>query len=144
MDNARLEDLDRSLRETEQRMHGLGDLQRVLAETTATCSTDNGLVTVEIGADQAIRALRIEPAALRLAPEELADLVMTAHAGARQALGEAINAAMAGVLGTDAPTDVLADAAALENTMTDTLSELTRSMNDAIVAVSRLGSQGRR
>jgi hypothetical protein len=67
---------------------------------------------------------------------------MTAHAGAREALAEAVNAALAGVLGTEAPADVLADAAALENTMTDTLGELSRSMNDAIVAVSRLQSRG--
>lgn len=142
MDNAQLEDLDRSIRETEQRMHGLGDLQRTLAEATATYSTDNGLVTLTLGADQAIRALQIQPAALRLAPEELAAQIVAAHAGAREALAEGVNAALAGVLGTDVPSDVLADAAELQNTMTDTLSELSRSMNDAIVAVSRLQSRG--
>ncbi len=142
MDNAQLEDLDRSIRETEQRMQGLGDLQRTLAEATGTYATDNGLVAVTIGADQAIHALEIHPSALRLAPEELAAQIITAHTGAREALTESVNAALAGVLGTDAPADVLADAAALEHTMTDTLSELSRSMNDAIVAVSRLQSRG--
>lgn len=142
MDNARLEDLDRSIRETEQRMRGLGDLQRTLAETSATYATDDGLVTVEIGADQALRGLEIHPAAMRLAPEELAALIMAAHAGAHEALAASINTAMAGVLGAETPADTLADAAALEHTMTDTLGELTRSMNDAIVAVSRLRSRG--
>ncbi|MDG4825640.1 YbaB/EbfC family nucleoid-associated protein [Asanoa sp. WMMD1127] len=141
MDDARLEDLDRSIRETEQRMRGLGDLQRTLAETTAAFTTERGLVTVEIGADQALRGLEIHPTALRLTPQELAAEIMTAHAGAREALATSVNAALAGVLGTDSPTDVLRDAAKLEDTMTETLGELSRSMNDAIVAVSRLQSR---
>ncbi|GIF62315.1 hypothetical protein Ais01nite_03500 [Asanoa ishikariensis] len=142
MDNQRLEDLDRSIRETEQRMAGLGDLQRTLEQTRATYVTDSGLVTLVLGADQRVHGIEIHPAGMRLAPEDLAGEIVAAFAGAQAELAEALNQAMAGVLGTESPEDVLKDAAALEHTMTDTLSELTRSMNDAIVAVSRLQSRG--
>ncbi|SNS76741.1 YbaB/EbfC DNA-binding family protein [Asanoa hainanensis] len=141
MDNARLEDLDRSIRETEQRMRGLGDLQRTLEETRATYATESGLVTLVLGADQVVHGVELHPAAMRLAPEELASEIKAAFAGAQAELARVVNLAMAGVLGTESPEEVLENAAGLEHTMTDTLSELTRSMNDAIVAVSRLQSR---
>ncbi|MEV4534436.1 YbaB/EbfC family nucleoid-associated protein [Asanoa sp. NPDC049518] len=141
MDNPQLEDLDRTIRETEQRMQGFGDLQRTLEETRGTYVTESGLVTLTLGADQVVHGIEIHPAAMRLAPEDLAGEIVAAFAGAQAELAQALNRAMAGVLGSESPEDVLADAARLEHTMTDTLGELTRSMNDAIVAVSRLRSR---
>jgi DNA-binding protein YbaB len=133
-----LEDLDRSLRESEDRLRRLDGFDETLKAVTAEYTTPDGLVTVELGADAAPRNLRLDPRAMRLQSFELSELILAAFAGAHGALQARTTELLTDVLGADAtPTSVMQDAKQLEGTMTTMLSDLTKQMNDVILEVNR-------
>jgi DNA-binding protein YbaB len=138
MDISRTEHLERVLRDSEERMRQLSQVETVLAEVSSQFTTDDGLVTVELGADGALRHLGIDPRAMRLDSFTLAERITEAFAGAQQALQEDVARVMSEALGSDNLTDVLDEAHRLRSSMDGMLEDVSRSVNDAIVQASRI------
>ena len=137
-----LEDLDRMLRDSEERLRQLDGVEEIVANTSATHVSDDGLITVEVGADGGLRDLKIDSRAMRLDSVTLAQRIRTACADAHAKVQDEIAATVGAVLGTGDLTSVLEEARAMRSTMDSTVADVSKSINDAIIEVSRL--QGRR
>jgi DNA-binding protein YbaB len=142
MDQPDLEKLDRTLRDSEERLRRMDGLDETLKAVTASFATPDGLVSIELGLDGVPRELYIDPRAMRLQSAALAELILSAYTGAHAQLQTQVSEAMSEVLGEDAtPSAVLADAEALQGTMTSMLADVTKQMNDAILQVNRLSQR---
>ena len=141
MDLSNMEDLERALRDSERRMSQLADVETILAEVTSRHTTEDGAVTVELGADGALRHLEINPRAMRLDSVTLAERITEAFTAAHQGLQEAVGRAMADTLGTTDLGGVLDEARQLRAGMDGVLETVSRSVNDAIVQASRFTSR---
>ncbi|MGC4804365.1 YbaB/EbfC family nucleoid-associated protein [Micromonospora sp. DT233] len=142
MSDPNVADLERILRDSEQRMQQLSEVETLLAEVTSRHATEDGMVAVELGADGTLRELEINPRAMRLDSYTLAELITEAFNGAQQGLQEAVSRAMSDTLGGDDLGDVLGEARDLRKSMDGVLETVSQSVNDAIVQASRF--KGRR
>ena len=120
-------------------MGRMGDLEIQLAEISGSFTTESGMVSISLGSDLALREIHITPRAMRLQSHDLADEIVAAHAGAREAVQAAVSEVMRDFLGSDGEIDdMLQKPQDLQNAMTETLHNISESMNDAIVALSRI------
>ncbi|NBE81432.1 YbaB/EbfC family nucleoid-associated protein [Micromonospora rubida] len=141
MNDPNMVDLERILRDSEQRMQQLSEVETLLAEVTCRHVTDGGMVSVELGADGTLRQLDINSRAMRLDSYALAELITEAFNGAQQGLQEAIARAMSDTLGTSDLGDVLGETRDIRKSMDGVLETVSRSVNDAIVQASRFNSR---
>ena len=140
MDRPNLENTDRELRAVEERLRRMDGVGDALKEVSASFTTPDGLVTLELGIDGAPRQLHLDPRAMRLPSAALAELILTAFAGARAEMESSVGAVLSQILGEDVtPSSMLTNADDFQEKMSGMLSEVTRQMNDAIVEVERLG-----
>lgn len=136
-----MEDLERIARESEQRMRQLSEMESMLADITSRYVTEDGMVAVELGADGTLRQLEINPRAMRLDSHSLVELITEAFNGAQKGVQEAVGQAMSEALGTSNLHDVLDEARDIRKSMDGVLEAVSRSVNDAIVEVSRFNSR---
>jgi DNA-binding protein YbaB len=92
-------DLNALADHAQRQVERLAHLQADLAEASATADSRSGLVHARTGPGGAVLGLRIEPAAMRLSPEDLAAEVTEAITGAQRSYGALADEIMAPVLG---------------------------------------------
>ncbi|MFI6821771.1 YbaB/EbfC family nucleoid-associated protein [Micromonospora sp. NPDC050187] len=137
MNTPNVEDLERVLRDSERRMQQLSEVETMLAEVTSRYDTEDGMVSVELGADGLLRQLEINSRAMRLDSFTLAELITEAFNGAQRGVQEAVAKAMSESLGTANLGDVLGEAQDIRKNMDGMLESVSRAVNDAIVQTSR-------
>ncbi|GLY22029.1 hypothetical protein CA850_06800 [Micromonospora echinospora] len=141
MNTPNVDDLERVVRDSEQRMRQLSEVETLLAEITSRYDTEDGMVSVELGADGRLRQLEINSRAMRLDSYTLAELITEAFNGAQQGVQEAVAKAMSDTMGTSDLGDVLGEARDIRKSMDGMLEAVSRSVNDAIVQASRFNNR---
>lgn len=94
-------DAEKLLRGTQEQFARLEEVQRRTGALTGVASDGNALVTAEY-TQEGLRDLRLDPAAMRLSAEDLADLIKQVVAAAADDLRERAVALMSEVLGSPA------------------------------------------
>jgi DNA-binding protein YbaB len=92
-------DLDALAEHAQRQVDRIAHMQADLAEATATASSRSGRVQARTGPGGAVLGLRIEPAGMRLSPEELAAEVTEAITAAHRSYGALAAEIMTPVLG---------------------------------------------
>jgi DNA-binding YbaB/EbfC family protein len=94
-------EIDRYMAQVTEQLQQFGGLQEQLATMTAEGFAAKELIRVEVGPSGNLKAIEINPRAMRLGSEELADAIMEATNSAVAKVTEKINEAMEPFLGAD-------------------------------------------
>lgn len=101
-------DADDMLRQFEARIEEqlaqADQLRSTMESVQATHEVLDGAVVVTVDSAGGLAGLRLAPAALRLAPEELAEEILACAKGAQAKLADRVGEAMAGALGAESET----------------------------------------
>lgn len=103
MDDYRDLDLERLSEINEERLGRIRGLEPVLRDLTGVGEAANGLVRSTVDSSNTLSELYIDPRAMRLGSEALAEQIVEATAGATRQLQEQVESLMRDAMGDDAP-----------------------------------------
>lgn len=126
-------DIDKLLRESQQRFARAAELQERMANLVGRAESEDGRVTATYTTGGGLTALELDPRAMRMASGELAETIKSViHAAARN-LQEQSQEVMVEVFGEDEnPMQFLTDRDALESKAQEMQSTYDRTMNDVM------------
>ena len=132
-------DVDRLVGEAQQRFAKMRDLQERMSELRGQAQTEDGRIRATYTAAGGLTELHLDPRALRMGSEELAERIVWVIGEAARNLHEQNREAMSEVFGPDGdPMNYLTDRQAMEERATEMRQNFDRTMNDVVGELDRV------
>jgi DNA-binding protein YbaB len=138
VDDYRDLDLERLSEINEERLDRIRGLEPVLRDLTGSAESANGLVRSTVDSSNTLSELFIDPRAMRLGSEALAEQIVEATAGASRQLQEQVESLMRDAMGQDAPLSVSEVQRAAESQFAEIESGLRRTLDQIMGDVDKL------
>lgn len=125
--------VDKLVGEAQQRFAKINDLRERMAELEGSASVEDGRIKATYSAKGGLTSLFIDPRAMRMGSEELAEKIMAAIQEAARDLQEQNAEAMSEVFGDDEnPMKYLTDTDAAQERADEMKQSFDRTMNDVM------------
>lgn len=93
------EELESQLDKLQQRLNSFGEIQQSLKEVEGIGTAANGMIKVRVGPTGALSSVEIDPRAMRLGSETLAEKIMAAARDAGEEVSRRMNELLGGFTG---------------------------------------------